>query len=156
MSMVSAILSIWMVVGSFVAQFTQLKQSPMFDTPQKSRGVLTYREPDYLRWEYVEPQPLVWELEGNKGNMSRQIKSMVMLIRESIKGDLEKAQNVFDLTVQDNVIVMVPKKKELKTVFESVRVTLKPATQIAECVEMIETGGDKTIIYFTDIQYLEP
>ena len=149
------ILTIILTVGSFVAQFVQQKQSPLFDAPQESAGVLTYRRPDYLRWEYTSPQVLVWELDGNKGNMSSQLKSMVMLIRESIKGDFEKAKSSFDVATDGNTITLIPRKRELKNIFRSIRITLNPDTRIADKVEMTEAGGDVTTICFTNVQFIE-
>lgn len=150
------ILSIILTVSSFVAQFVQQKQSPLFDAPQESKGVLTYRQPDYLRWEYTSPQVLVWEIEGNKGNMSSQLKSMVMLIRESIKGDFDKARLSFEIIEEGNTIVLKPKKRELRNIFHSIRITLNPGTQIADRVEMTEASGDVTTIDFTNVQFTEP
>lgn len=147
------LLSILLSVGSFVAQFVQTKQSPLFDAPQESAGVLTYRQPGYLRWEYTSPQPLVWELNGDKGNMSSQLKGMVMLIRESIQGDFEKAKTSFEVTTEGNTITLIPKKRELKKIFRSIRITLNPYTRIADRVEMIEAGGDVTVIRFTDVKF---
>ena len=139
-----------------MAQFVQTKQSPLFDAPQQSTGTLTYRQPDYLRWEYLSPQPLVWELKGDKGNMSSQLKGMVMLIRESIQGDFDKAKTSFDVSEEGNTITLVPKKREMKKIFRSIRITLNPATRIADLVELTEAGGDVTTIRFTDVQFTEP
>ena len=148
-------LSIILAVGSFVAQFVQTKQSQLFDAPQQSAGILTYRQPDYLRWEYTSPQPLVWELKGDKGNMSSQLKGMVMLIRESIRGDFEKARTSFDVTEEGDMITLVPRKRELMKIFRSIRITLNPDTRIADFVELTEAGGDITTIRFTDVQFTE-
>ena len=38
-----------------VADFQQVKESQMMMEPQISTGTLTYRAPDYLRWEYKTP-----------------------------------------------------------------------------------------------------
>lgn len=154
--MITIVLSILLAVGSFVAQFVQQKESPLFDAPQQSTGVLTYRQPDYLRWEYTSPQALAWELEGNKGNMTPQLKSMVMLIRESIHGDFSKAQSSFDVQTEGNIVTLTPRKRELRNIFRSIRITLNPATQIADEVVMTEAGGDITTIRFTHVQPVEP
>ena len=149
------ILTIILMISSFVAQFVQQKQSPFFDTPQQSIGLLTYREPDYLRWEYTSPQPLVWELEGNKGNMSSQFKSMVALIRECVKGDFEKTKSSFEVTRDGNMILLIPVKREFKNIFRSIYITLDPDTQVADQVEIKEASGDVTTIYFTKVQFVK-
>ena len=154
--MMNIVLAILMAIGSFVAQFIQQKQSPLFDAPQQSEGVLTYRQPDYLRWEYTSPQALVWELEGDKGNMPRSLKNMVMLIRESIQGDFDNAATSFEVKREGNMVTLIPKKRELKHIFSSIAITLNPETQVADQVVMTESGGDVTTIYFTQVQFTEP
>ncbi len=153
--MTSTILSVILAINSFVVQFTQQKQSLLFDSIQKSSGKLTFLQPDYIKWEYFSPDSLVWELDSNKGNMPRQIKDMLMLIREGINGDFEQAKVLFELSIDGNSITLVPKKRELKNIFNNIRISLNPMTQIADYVEMTEANGDKTIIYFTDVQFLE-
>ena len=63
-----------------VADFQQVKESQMMLEPQISTGTLTYRAPDYLRWEYKTPTQLVWELDANKSNVSPQIQRLLKMI----------------------------------------------------------------------------
>ena len=139
---------------SFSAQFVQEKTSAMFAKPQRSEGQLLYRQPDYLRWEYTKPQPLVWELDGDRGNMNPHVKSMVALIRQSISGDLAAAEKSFLVEQQDNIVILTPKKRELKNLFTQIRIVLNPQTQIADEVTIYETNGDETHIRFFDVQQL--
>ena len=139
---------------SFAAQFVQQKTSAMFVEPQRSEGQLLYRQPDYLRWEYTKPQPLVWELDGDKGNMNPHIKNMVMLIRQSISGDLAAAEKSFVVEQQDNIVTLTPKKRELKNLFIHIRIVLNPETQIADEVTIYEANGDTTHIRFFDVRPL--
>ena len=89
-----------LIIASFTAHFVQDKQSALFTEPQRSEGELVYRTPDYLRWEYTSPQPLVWEIDGDKGNVNKQITGLLMLIKQCVKGDFGAAEKSF--TVQQN------------------------------------------------------
>lgn len=146
---------ILLTINSFVAQFVQQKYSQLFDESQQSSGVLTYREPEYLRWEYTAPQPLVWELDGKQGNMPRQLRGVITLIRESIAGDFSQINDAFDVKEDGKTITLIPKRRELKNIFLEIIVTLNPKTRIADRVELREVGGDRTIIDFTDVQFIE-
>ena len=146
--------AIILAVTSFSAHFAQEKHSSMFSTPQKSRGELTYRAPDYLRWEYTSPQTIVWELDGEQGNMSRQLKSLVMLIRQSISGDFLAVEKDFEVIQDGNDVTLIPKNRETKRLFTKIQITLNSKTQIADKVEMIEANGDKTVITFSDVSIL--
>ena len=139
---------------SFAAQFVQQKTSAMFAEPQRSEGQLIYRSPDYLRWEYTKPQPLLWELDGDKGNMNPHVKNMVMLIRQSISGDLTAAEKSFVVEQQDNTVTLTPRKRELKNLFSRIRIILNPETQIADEVTIYETNGDITVIRFFAVRPL--
>ena len=140
-----------MAISSFTAHFVQEKQMKMFAETQQSKGVVTYKAPEYLRWEYVSPQPLVWELDGDKGNMNRQLKGLVMLIRQSISGDFADAEKDFDISLEGDIVTLTPKKRETKRLFTEIRITLNPNTQIADRVEMTEANGDKTVITFSKV-----
>lgn len=150
----NTLLTILLTVMSFAAQFVQQKTSAMFAEPQRSEGQLIYRSPDYLRWEYTKPQPLVWELDGDKGNMNPHIKSMVILIRQSVSGDFSAAQKSFKVEQQDNTVILTPVKRELKNLFKQIRIVLNPDTQIADEVTICEANGDVTTIHFFAIRWL--
>lgn len=146
---------ILLTVNSFIAQFVQQKYSQVFDEPQQSKGQLIYHEPDYLKWEYTTPQSLMWELDGKNGNMPRQFRGVVTLIRESIIGDFSQIKESFDVKETGNIITLIPKRRELKSIFTEIKVTLNADTRIADRVELYEVSGDKTIINFIDVKFIE-
>lgn len=143
-----------LVISSFTARFTQTKQSEIFAEPQQSKGVLEYRQPDYMRWEYTEPQPLVWEIDGDKGNMNKQISGMLMLIKQCVKGDMEAARKSFIVEQSGDTILLTPKKRELQRLFRQVEITLNPNSEIAKQVLISEANGDQTTIRFYDVKML--
>ena len=143
-----------LAVSSFTAQFVQEQQMKMFAAPQRSNGIVKYEAPDYLRWEYLSPQPMVWELNGEKGNMDRRVKGLVALIRQCISGDFTETEKDFHITQDGNTVTLTPKKRETKRIFTEIVITLNPTTRIADRVEMSDANGDRTVITFSNVQML--
>lgn len=148
------LVAITLLISSFTARFVQDKQSELFSETQHSKGVLEYRAPDYLRWEYVYPQALVWEVNGDKGNVNPQILSMLMLIKQCVKGDFEAAQKSFVVEQHDEQVTLTPKKRELQRLFSRIEIVLNPQTEIARKVTIHEANGDCTTIQFYDVTML--
>ena len=148
------LLSILMVIASFTAHFVQDKQSALFTEPQRSEGVLVYRTPDYLRWEYLSPQALVWEIDGEKGNVNKQVASLLLLIKQCVKGDFGAAQKSFTVEQNGSSVVLTPKKRELQRLFRQIEIDLNPQTDIADRVVIHEANGDDTTIRFSQVTML--
>lgn len=45
-------------LSSLEADFVQVRASEFLTTPETSRGTFSYRAPDLVRWEYLEPRPV--------------------------------------------------------------------------------------------------
>lgn len=150
--MLNTVLALLLAVTSFTARFIQEKHVQLLQEVQHSEGQLVFRQPDYLKWEYTSPQPLVWELNGEKTNMNPQVKSMVMLIRQCITGDYEKAERSFTIQHNPDAVTLLPKKKEMQRLFKEMVIRLDPETEIAREVTLIEVNDDKTTIRFFDVQ----
>lgn len=124
------------VIVSLEADFVQTKTSALMSEPQVSTGHLVYRAPEYMQWSYRTPQPLVWEIDGNKSNVNPQIQKLLRMIMSSISG-----QN------QDNEKM----QRESKRLFHMVNITMDERNEVAKRVEMIEKNGDTTIIEFNHV-----
>ena len=150
--MLNTFLTFLLAVSSFTARFVQDKHVQLLQEVQHSEGQLVFRQPDYLKWEYTSPQPLVWELDGDKTNMNAHVKSMVMLIRQCITGDFDYANRNFIVVYETDTIILKPKKREMQRLFQQMVITLDLQTEIAREVTLIEANGDQTIIRFFDIR----
>ena len=153
--MLNTVFAILLAVTSFSAFFRQEKQSSLLAQPQHSEGVLEYRSPDYLRWEYTGPQPLVWELDGDKGNMNPHMKVVVALIRQAVSGDFDEAEKSFIVERNGDNVTLKPRKRELQRMFRQIAITLRHGTEIAEQVVISEANGDVTTIRFYDVKMLQ-
>jgi len=124
------------VIVSLEADFVQTKSSALMVEPQVSTGHMSYRAPDFMRWEYSKPQTIVWEIDGDKTNVNPQIQKLLRSIMASVQG-----QSAEDANIQ----------RETKKLFRSVQVTMDEKTHVAKQVELIEKNGDTTIIEFKNV-----
>lgn len=124
----------------------------IMQTTQVSEGQLTYRAPDYLRWEYTSPASLVWEIDGKKGNVSPQVRKMVELIMRSINGEYLTTNDDFEVKQQGQVYTLTPKKREIRQFFQEIRITLNEKTGVADEVLLTEKSGDTTKIRFSQVK----
>ena len=140
------------ILAFLSADFEQVKTSQLFADPEYSQGHLTYRQPDYLRWEYTSPQTLVWELDGTKGNVSPQVRQIMSLILKSVSGEYLQPNDDFHVTTNGNIAVLTPKRRELKQLFSKVTIRMDYKTEIAEEVILYEKSGDQTNIRFRNVK----
>ena len=133
MNILGLILSL---IVSLEADFVQTKQVALMNEPQVSTGHLSYRAPEYMRWEYTSPQATVWEIDGKQSNVNPQVQRLLRMIMASIAGE-----NTQDERMQ----------RESQKLFRSVNVTMDEKTHAAQRVEMIEKNGDTTIIEFKNV-----
>lgn len=140
------------VILNLNADFRQEKEISIMSETQVSTGHLTYKAPDYLRWEYTTPTALVWEVDGKKGNVSPQVRRMIELIMRSISGEYLTTNDDFLVEQQGAVYTLVPKKREIKQLFTSIVITLDPSTGVAKEVVMTEKNGDTTRIRFSNVR----
>lgn len=147
-------MKIFLVIFAFLtAEFEQVKTSELLSEPVVSEGHLTYRAPDYLRWEYTSPQALVWEVDGAKGNVSPQVRQIMTLILKSVSGEYLQPNEDFNVTRTGGVAELTPKRRELKQLFSKITILISPQTKVAEEVVLYEKNGDETKIRFGKVQY---
>lgn len=135
------------------ADFVQVKEMQLMEGKQVSSGHLSYRAPDYMRWEYQSPQTLVWEIDGEQTNTNPQVKRLLQMIMATIAGESLTDNTNFEVEQEDNRYTLTPKKRELKQMFQQIILTLQPETQIAEQVVLVEKNGDRSAIQFSNVQY---
>ena len=138
-----------LVILAFLsADFEQVKTSSLFAEPEQSKGHLTYRSPDYLRWEYSSPQALVWEVDGSKGNVSAQVRQIMTLILKSVSGAYLEPNEDFNVEPKGEEVELTPKRRELKQLFTKITLRMDKKNEIAEEVVLYEKNGDETRIRF--------
>ena len=142
-----------LVILAFLsADFEQVKTSQLFAEPEVSAGHLTYRHPDYLRWEYFEPRALVWEIDGANGNVSPQVRQIMSLILKSVSGEYLNTNDDFHVGQHEDILELTPKRRELKQLIAKITIRTNPDTKIADEVVLYERNGDETKIRFFNVK----
>ena len=118
------------------ADFVQTRHVALMSEPQVSTGHMVYRAPDYLQWAYRTPSPLIWEIDGDKSNVTPQVQRLLRMIMSSIASD-------------GNVDAIA--ERESRKLFRSVQISMDENTGVARRVEMIDKNGDTTIIEFINV-----
>lgn len=121
---------------SLEADFMQTKQVALMNEPQVSSGHMTYRAPDFMRWEYQKPETIVWKVDGDKSNVNPQIQKLLRMIMSSIAGNTQEDTRML---------------RESKRLFKAVNITMDEKQGTAKRVELIEKNGDTTIIEFSNV-----
>ncbi|MGN0227988.1 MAG: outer membrane lipoprotein carrier protein LolA [Paludibacteraceae bacterium] len=121
---------------SLEADFMQTKQVALMNEPQVSSGHMTYRAPDFMRWEYQKPETIVWEVDGDKSNVNPQIQKLLRMIMSSVAGNTQEDTRML---------------RESKRLFKAVNITMDEKQGTAKRVELIEKNGDTTIIEFSNV-----
>ena len=124
------------VIMSIEADFVQTKQVALMSEPQVSTGHMTYSAPDHIRWTYLTPQNIVWEMDGEKTNVKPQVKRLLKMMMASIANPGQEDEKI---------------KKETKRIFQSVTIIMDEKNEVAKRVELVEKNGDTTIIEFTNV-----
>lgn len=149
--------------------FIQKKEMSMLEETAVSKGMMYFKSPDALRWEYTSPQAYAFimskgqsMLKNNKGTnkldaqSSKMIKSMTEMIMGMINGNGLIDNKNFSATYYSNqkqiLIKLIPKNSKIKMMFSSIQAYVDPKTYSATMIEMNEAGGDVTTITLFDIK----
>ena len=149
--------------------FTQTKTMKMLKKDMVSNGVMYYKNPDKLRWQYTSPYDYTFILNGDKvrikstkstkdidvqGNkIFRQITNIIL---KSITGGGLKSSADFTVelykTDKEYFAKLYPKKKELKQIYNLIEIHFTPQLTMVNMVKMQEKTGDMTVVKLTNIK----
>lgn len=159
-------------VHTMQCHFVQNKSMTMMKRDITSQGLMYFRKPNELRWQYTSPYDYSFIMHNgkaymkssktttvvdvNKNKMFRQISDMIMTCM--IGGNLGKSSyfkvNLFK-SGNETYANLTPLKKELKQVYSLVTIHFNSQLTMVNKVEMTEKNGDKTIISLTNIRINE-
>ncbi len=151
------------------ARFVQRKVFAAVGDEDRSAGILYYRKPDALRWEYTEPDPSFTVIRGGKGwavfPRIRQVQRFAL--------DPSRAETLFSIVgfgacgeaFQDSfevalapgagaapVLSLVPRRGELAGAFERIELTLDPGDALPRAIVLHERTGDSVSIELHDVK----
>ncbi len=103
-------------------------------------GSFEFSAPDEIRWIYDGLENL------------RLPDQMLALIKQAVSGRMEGAEELFQMEWNEQELTMVPRKKQMKRFFSSIRIVFA-ADGVARQVLLTEPTGDTTTIEFINIKY---
>ena len=141
--------------------FVQTKRMKLLSKEMQSKGIMYFKRPNKLRWQYIAPYDYTFilnddkvqiksskstkniDVQGNK--MFRQITNIIL---NSVTGGSLKSYSDFNVEVykKDNTYFakLFPKKKELKQLYQVIEIYFDSALTMVNSVRMVEKTGDET------------
>ena len=148
-------------------EFSQTKSMKLLSKEMQSKGVMYLKKPNKLRWQYTSPYDYTFIMNGDKvqikstkstknidvqGNkMFRQITNIIL---NSVTGGTLKSSNDFTVEIYkadaSYYAKLLPKKKELKQLYQYLEIWFDPALTMVSSVKMVEKTGDVTVVKLTN------
>lgn len=152
--------------------FVQTKQTKLLTSVSVSKGHLSYRQPDWLRWEYTSPTAHTFQIDGQKVVTSDNCRTREVDIRRNrmyreiarLMTNIMSGQSFVDdqdfqvsLVPADEkktewVATLTPRRKEFCRMFATIILRVTPVRWLVRQVELVEPKGDRTVIEMKNIQ----
>jgi outer membrane lipoprotein carrier protein len=143
--------------------FVQKKTISILADEMLSEGRMSFKQTDKLRWEYTKPYQYEFVMNGDKVminsgttknvidvNSSKLFREISKIIVAGINGsgifDATKFTFQFKVGAKDNMVILIPKQKELKQMFNEIRLRFNKTDYMVNSVEIEEPNGDITHI----------
>lgn len=156
-------------VKAMQCEFSQTKSMKMLKREMKSQGVMYFKQPDKLRWQYTAPYDYTFLMNGDKVSMkstkttqkidvqkNKMFRQITSIILNSITGGGLKSAADFTVEVyKDNQTYfarLYPKKKELKQVYEVIEIYFNESLTMVSGVKMKEKTGDVTTVKLNNVK----
>lgn len=153
---------------SMQCDFVQTKQLKMLNDKVVSKGRMCYQQKDKLRWEYVSPYKYTFILNGSKVqlksnkrndvidvNKNKVFKEIASIMMSSVVGNCLNDKS-FKVTISDGktewISTLVPQRREMKQMFQTIKLHFNKKTLMVTIVELIEKNGDKTVIELKNVK----
>jgi len=141
------------------AEFTQKKHMKILARPLVSKGVVLFKRPKSVRWEYLEPVKSI--LLMDKGRVRRFIETdkgmaedtgagvqiMQFVLQEItfwLSGNFDQSPNFSFTLLAGRTIVLQPKEKSFSEVIERIELKLSDIPGVMDRVTIFENEGSYT------------
>ena len=143
--------------------FVQKKTISILSDEMLSEGRMYFKQKDKLRWEYTQPYQYEFVMNSDKVminsgstkniidvNSSKVFREISKIIVSGINGsgifDQSKFTAKFMVGSKNDMVILVPKQKEIKQLFSEIRICFNKQDYTVNSVEIEELNGDKTLI----------
>jgi outer membrane lipoprotein-sorting protein len=149
--------------------FVQEKEMSFMNEKVVSEGKMLYKQPDKIRWEYTKPIVYVFAMDGKNifmdsgtnqsrvpARSSKLFNEISNIIIGGVSGagliDSKDFSSQFSVGATNYRITLTPLKKEVQDLFATIQLYVNKTDSRINEVELIEKGGDKTIIKLKNMQ----
>lgn len=158
------LMSLLAQVQSSRAQFSETRHSTMLKTPLTTKGWLVYQRPDRLEKHVQSPFVESTTIEGSRITVSREgadrdrvialppggtAQALIESLRATLAGDLPALERHFKVAVSGSrgawSITLTPRAS-----LPVVRVDFAGTDRRIQRIEVLESGGDRTVTTITD------
>jgi len=145
------------------SDFTQFKHIDFLSNDIESSGVLKFKAPDMVKWQYTKPlnysivfkdRTIFINDDGNKSNLdvggSKLCERLNRLIASSIRGDMfdeEEFSMKFFTDTESDLVHFLPKDPQFSEFINAFHIRFDKKGEVVQ-VKMIEPSGDFTRIEF--------
>jgi len=154
---------------SMQCEFTQTKSMKLLSKEMQSKGLMYFKQPNKLRWQYTAPYDYTFIMNGDKVTMksakstqnidvqgNKMFRQITKIILNSITGGGLKSATDFQVEVYktDNnyFAKLYPKKKELKQIYNVIEIYFNQPLTMVSGVKMMEKTGDVTSVKLQNIK----
>jgi len=153
-------------ISSLQCKFEQEKTSVLLQEKAVSKGILVYKTPASLRWEYTEPSKYVLIFhqdnvyikdENGTTNAPKMLKQLGNFIISTINGNSLIDNGNFQIDYYENEkmksviwVKLTPIPKKLKDMYASIQIKISTSDYLATEIVMEEKSGDKMKITLKD------
>jgi len=153
---------------SIQSDFTQKHFMQIMEEPIVSTGVFYYRKPDLMKWDQRTPSPYYFIVTGNKvvkfdGKKRKELSAnnpQVSYFKNFIMGTVDGSlfeSKQFDAMYEKSGgfyhVTLSPKEKNMKKRIENILLDFNETSLALVQLELVEAGGDRMVISFTDQQF---
>lgn len=154
-------------IRSMQCKFRQTKNLSLLATEMVSTGRMYYKE-GMLRWEYLSPYRYIFIINGERvlldspsgsnvidTKTNKMFGSIANIMMNSLTGNIIDTKEFDTLILEEKegwIAELTPVKKEMQQFFTKVRLHINPVEKSVEKVELLEKGGDTTLIEMTEIE----
>ncbi len=155
-------------VNTLEARFEQTKRSTLFDGEAVATGVMSYRRPDRVRWEYLAPERYTVLIEGDRlrvhyPQLNKLKTARVARLRHRALSfmlatePLEKLKTHFQVELREGggrpawTLVLTPMTAMLRKSLARVTVLVDKTTGLPSELLIEEADGDSTRLRFSAV-----
>ncbi len=156
-------------VATIKSDFVQEKTLTLLTEKIVSNGAFVFKRSDKVRIEYKTPYSYLLIINGNQliskdgekefqtdvssNKMLRQVSRIIMdCVQGTILNNKAFSAKLFE-SASSYRLELVPLNKGMKELFQTINIVIEQSDYSVSVIEMNQSGGDKTVMRFTNKQF---